>query len=146
MDLSWIPELKPAQIIVWITGITAVLGCLAALLALAKHLGLAVTKEGLSFRTSEKMDAVLEIVKDIQESDGRQEAEIKRLGDEVGRNTKDTLRLTFYNEALSPAERLAAGKRYLDAGGNGETEKAVNDLIEKHPEIWQGILAVRKAV
>jgi hypothetical protein len=144
VDLSWIAGLHPAQVIVLIIGILAVLGGLAAMLVLAKHLGLSLSKTGLSFRTSEKTDAILDTVRAIRESDGRQEQEIKRLGDEVNRNTKDTLRLTFYNEALPPAERLVAGKRYLAAGGNGETQKAIKALAGQHPDVWQGILAVSK--
>jgi hypothetical protein len=143
MDLSWVAALTPAQTGALAAGIMLILGGLAALLALARHLGLSVSKKGLAFKANEKTDAILETVKAIRESDERQEAEIKRLGDEVNKNTKDTLRLTFYNGALSPAERLVAGKRYLAAGGNGETEGAINALIEKHPETWQGILAVR---
>jgi hypothetical protein len=146
MDLSWVAALTPAQTIILLIGIAVTLSGVAALLALSKHLGLSVSKNGLTFKTSEKTDTILETVKAIKESDDRQEAEIKRLGDEVNNNTRDTLRLTFYNESLSPAERLVAGKRYLAAGGNGETEKAINALIEKHPETWQGILAVRKEI
>jgi hypothetical protein len=143
-DLSWLAGLTPAQMFALIIGLLLVLGGLAALLALAKHLGFSVSKEGFSFRTSEKTDAILDTVKSIKESDDRQEQEIKRLGNEVTKNTRDTLRLTFYNEALPAAERLVAGRRYLDAGGNGPTEKAINDLIGQHPDVWQGILAVSK--
>jgi hypothetical protein len=144
MDLSWTAGLTPAQIIVFIIGILAVLGAVAALLVLLRHLGLSISKEGLSFRTSEKTDAILETVKAIKESDIRQEQEIKRLGDEVNKNTKDTLRLTFYNEALPPAERLVAGRRYLAAGGNGPTQRAIDAYAGEHPDVWQGILAVSK--
>jgi hypothetical protein len=144
MDLSWIPGLTPAQAIILLIGVLVVLGGLAAVLALAKHLGLSVSKDGLSFKTAEKTDTILETVREIKESNDRQEVEIKRLGDEVNKNTKDTLRLTFYNEALSPAERLVAGKRYLAAGGNGETQQAINVLAGKNPDVWVGILAVGK--
>jgi hypothetical protein len=144
MDLSWIAGLSPAQAAVLIVGIVVILGGAAAVLALAKHLGMSVSKDGLSFKTSEKTDTILETVKAIKESDDRQEAEIKRLCAEVNKNTRDTLRLTFYNESLSPAERLVAGKRYLAAGGNGETQQANDDYAGEHPDVWQGILAVSK--
>jgi hypothetical protein len=137
MDLSWIAELAPIQIATFVIGITI-------LLALAKQLGLSVSKNGLSFKAAKKTDTILETVKEIKESNDRQEIEIKRLGDEVNKNTKDTLRLTFYNDILPPAERLVAGKRYLAAGGNGETERAINGLAQKHPDVWEGILAVAK--
>jgi hypothetical protein len=143
MDLSWIAELSPAQAAVLIIGIAITLGGIAALLALAKHLGLSVSKKGLSFKANEKTDAILETVKEIKESDGRQEEAIKRLGDDINNSKKDILRLTFYNEQLSPAERLVAGKRYLAAGGNGETQRAIDELAAKHPETWQGIMAVK---
>jgi hypothetical protein len=142
MDLSWLTNLTPAQSVALITGITVVLGGLAALLALAKHLGLSVSRTGLSFKANEKADAILETVKAIKESDDRQEVEIKRLCTEVNKNTRDTLRLTFYNGALSPAERLVAGKRYLAAGGNGETQQAIDRYAEQHPDVWQTIVAV----
>jgi hypothetical protein len=144
MDLSWIAGLAPAQTAALFIGVLLVLGGLAAVLALAKHLGLSLSKKGLSFRASEKTDAILETVKAIRESDARQEQEIKLLGDTVNRNTRDTLRLTFYNAALSPAERLVAGKRYLAAGGNGETQRVIDEYAGKYPDVWQGILAVSK--
>jgi hypothetical protein len=144
MDLSWIAGLKPAQSVVLLIGTVIIMGGVAAVLALAKHLGLSVSKNGLSFKTSEKTDAILETVNEIKECNDRQEVEIKRLGDEVNKATRDTLRLTFYNAALSPAERLVAGKRYLAAGGNGETKKSIEKLAAEHPETWQGILAVSK--
>jgi L-rhamnose mutarotase len=37
-----------------------------------------------------------------------------------------------------------AGKRYLAAGGNGETKQAIDKYAEQHPDVWQGILAVSK--
>jgi hypothetical protein len=135
MDLSWIAGLTPVQIATLLVGIMI-------LLALAKLLGLSISKKGLSFNTAMKTNTILETVKAIRESDGRQEAEIRRLGDNVNKNMKDTLRLTFYNELLPPAERLVAGRRYLAAGGNGETQRAINDLARKHPDVWEGILAV----
>lgn len=142
MDLSWIAGLTPAQTVVLIIGIVFIMGGLASVLVLAKHLGLSVSKNGLSFKTSEKTDAILETVNAIKESDDRQETEIKRLCIEVNKNTKDTLRLTFYNELLPPAERLVAGKRYLAAGGNGETQMAIDKYAGEYPDVWQGILAV----
>jgi hypothetical protein len=142
--MDWIIALTAPQIAALVAGILVLLGGLAAMLTLAKNLGLSVTKEGLKFRANEKTDSILGIVREIKESDGRQELEIKRLGDEVNKNTKDTLRLTFYNQLLPPEDRLVAGKRYLDAGGNGPTEKAINAYAGQYPDVWRGILAVRK--
>ena len=39
---------------------------------------------------------------------------------------------------------LVVGKRYLAAGGNGETEKDVRALAAEHPAVWEGIMAVRE--
>jgi hypothetical protein len=137
MDLSWIAALTPLQIAEVIVGIML-------LVLLAKYTGLSITKKGICFKSAQKNDAILGLVREIKESDDRQEQEIKLLGDAVNRNTRDTLRLTFYNEILSPAERLVAGKRYLAAGGNGETQRAIDELAGEHPDVWQGILAVSK--
>jgi hypothetical protein len=144
MNLSWIAGLTPAQIVILIIGTVVVLGGMAAVLALAKHLGMSISKSGLSFKTPEKTDTILETVKEIKDSNDRQEVEINRLCGEVNKNTRDTLRLTFYNEALPPAERLVAGKRYLTAGGNGETKRAIDIYAGEHLEVWQAILAVSK--
>jgi hypothetical protein len=137
MDLSWLANLTPIQIATFVIGIMI-------LLALAKLLGLSISKKGLSFSAANKTNAIFVTVKDIKESNDRQEVEIKCLGDEVNKNTKDTLRLTFYNELLPPEDRLVAGKRYLDVGGNGKTQRSIDEYAAKYPDIWRGILAESK--
>jgi hypothetical protein len=57
-------------------------------------------------------------------------------------NSKDILRLTFYNEKLSNVERMVAGRRYLAAAGNGETKKAIDSLAEKFPLEWNAVCEV----
>jgi hypothetical protein len=56
----------------------------------------------------------------------------------------DVLRLSFYNAMLSPEERITAGKRYLDDGGNGGTAEDVNKFILKHPDIYKGVTAAER--
>jgi hypothetical protein len=57
-------------------------------------------------------------------------------------NSKDILRLTFYNEKLSNVERMVAGRRYLAASGNGETKKAIDKLAAQYPIEWNAVCEV----
>jgi hypothetical protein len=132
VDLAWIGTLSPIVILELIFGIVA-------FLLLAKHTGLSISKSGLHFKGAENIVTILDTVKRIQDSDVRQEKKLDFLSDAVGNNVKDILRLSFYNSQLSPAERLVAGKRYLAAGGNGETQKAIKELSDQYPDIWRGI-------
>jgi hypothetical protein len=136
MDFAWLADLTPLQI-------AELIGGIALLILVAKYAGLSYSKEkGLHFKTKQISGDILETVKAIRESDARQEAVIKMLSETVSNNTKDVLRLTFYNTALSPAERLVAGKRYRACGGNGETEKAIRELAAEYPATWEAIIAV----
>jgi hypothetical protein len=132
MDLSWIKDLSPLVILELIFGIIV-------FVLLAKHTGLSISKKGLRFKGAENISAILRTVETIEESDVRQEEKLDKLSGTVWNNTKDVLRLTFYNTALSPEERLVSGKRYLDAGGNGKTQKAIEDFADQYPDIWRGI-------
>jgi hypothetical protein len=146
MDMTWISELTPEKIIIIFAGVFA-------FILLAKYTGLSVGKKGLYFEKTEKLTSIHDMVSEIdvlnrrQEekidslcaSDQRQEKKLDNLSSAVTNNTKDILRITFYNNTLSPAERLVAGKRYLAAGGNGETEKAVKELAAQYPEAWKAI-------
>jgi hypothetical protein len=138
MDLSWIGTLSPLVILELLFG-------LVVLVLLAKHTGLSISKNGLRFKGTENVSEILKAVKTIQESDVRQEDKLDKLSDTVENNAKDILRLSFYNAQLSPAERLVAGKRYLAAGGNGETQKAIKELADQYPDIWAGIEMAIKA-
>jgi hypothetical protein len=137
MDLSWIKDLSPLVVLELLFGIFV-------FVLLAKHTGLSISKRGLRFKGTENISNILKAVETIKESDVRQEQKLDKLAGTVGNNTKDVLRLTFYNARLSPAERLVAGKRYLAAGGNGETQKAIKELVDQHPDIWAGIEMVIK--
>jgi hypothetical protein len=137
MDLSWISSASPLVILELLLGVFV-------FIMLAKHTGLSISKKGLSFRGTADISAILNTVNTIRESDVRQEEKLDSLSDSVKNNTKDILRLSFYNTQLSPAERLVAGKRYIAAGGNGETRGDVYKFAEEYPDIWKGIEMVSK--
>ena len=42
------------------------------------------------------------------------------------------LRLTVMEEDMPISERLIAGKKYIDAGGNGDVKKYYDHLIAEH--------------
>jgi hypothetical protein len=134
--MGWLANLNPIQIAEFVGGIVL-------LIIVAKHTGLSYSKEkGLCFKSNQKSDSILKTVMAIKASDEKQSSLIGELSGRVNNNMKDVLRLTFYNTALPPAERLVAGKRYLAEGGNGPTREAINALASEHREIWEGIMAV----
>ena len=47
-------------------------------------------------------------------------------------NYLDIKRLTFLNKEMPISERLAAGEKYVKAGGNGEIKLQYQVLREKH--------------
>lgn len=53
---------------------------------------------------------------------------IRKLLDHSEENHMDILRLTVMNSEMPLSERIIAGKKYIDAGGNGD----VRHYIEKH--------------
>jgi hypothetical protein len=146
MDMTWISELTLEKTIIIFAGIFA-------FILLAKYTGLSIGKKGLCFERTEKLTSIHDMVREINTlnrrqdekidilcaSDQRQEKKLDNLSTAVTNNTRDILRITFYNNVLSPAERLVAGKRYLAAGGNGETEKAVKEFAALYPEAWEAI-------
>jgi hypothetical protein len=137
--MEWLSNLTPIQIAEFVGGIVI-------LIIVAKYTGLSYSKEkGLCFKSNQKSDSILETVMAIKASDEKQSSLIGELSGRVNNNMKDVLRLTFYNTALHPAERLVAGKRYLDAGGNGPTQEAINALAAEYPAVWEGIIAVSAA-
>jgi xanthine dehydrogenase iron-sulfur cluster and FAD-binding subunit A len=121
-------------------------------LVLAKHAGLSIDKQGLRFKSKEKLSSVLKMITAVKESDVIQEKKIDNLvgliaelSSAVNKSTRDVLRLTFYNDNLSPVERLVAGSRYLAIGGNGPTEQAINELAEKYPDVWESIKRMERS-
>jgi hypothetical protein len=53
-------------------------------------------------------------------------------------NTRDSLRLTIYSEAVNISDRLVAYYRYRDCGGNGYVSNFVEEkLIPGNEDIWK---------
>ena len=42
------------------------------------------------------------------------------------------LRLTLMSEGMPISERLIAGKKYIDAGGNGDVKHYYDNLVREH--------------
>lgn len=63
----------------------------------------------------------------------------KRLEKKVDRNAEHDkeqylaiLRLTVTAEHMPISERIIAGKKYIDNGGNGDVKKYYQELLEEH--------------
>lgn len=62
------------------------------------------------------------------------EKKIDKFDANLQENTLNTLRLVIINEKMPYGERLKAGERYLQMGGNGEIHAMVEALEEKYKE------------
>ena len=89
--------------------------------------------------TLRQFNELVGLVRAVKESDGKQTALIEETRAVSSDNAKDILRLTFYQESLTVANRLVAGKRYLALGGNGETEKDVRPLRSLSADPCEGL-------
>ena len=58
--------------------------------------------------------------------------EIKKIKDELKKNSLNTLKNTICNENIPLSERVAAGREYTDKGGNGAVKIRVHQLEEKY--------------
>ena len=56
---------------------------------------------------------------------------IDSIQDEFKENTLATLRLTIINEHLPEEERISAGRKYIEMGGNGAIKKLVLKLEDE---------------
>ena len=52
----------------------------------------------------------------------------------INENTMYTLKLVVLNENLDMDERISAGKRYLELGGNGFVHAVYDKLVEKEEQ------------
>ena len=52
----------------------------------------------------------------------------------IDENTMYTLKLVVLNENLDIEERISAGKRYLELGGNGFVHAVYNKLLEEEEQ------------
>lgn len=61
---------------------------------------------------------------------------IKRRLDNIEKHNNeqylDILRLTIMSEEMPISERIIAGKKYIDRGGNGDVKKFYKEFLEKH--------------
>ena len=62
------------------------------------------------------------------------EKKIDRFENNLADNTLNTLRLVIINEKMPLPERLRAGARYTELGGNGEVHALYEALSEKYKE------------
>lgn len=62
--------------------------------------------------------------------------QIKKQIQDIAEHTKENFlglqRLTIMAEEMPIAERIIAGKKYIDAGGNGEVKSFYYNLIKEH--------------
>lgn len=94
-----------AKIVGWIT---VIVGGIVALLKLYKNM-------------KSKLDKILDQVTE-------QTNEIKTMKDQVAAQGLSLLRLTVMTDSIPLSERIAAGREYIEKGGNGE----VKEYIETH--------------
>ena len=58
--------------------------------------------------------------------------EIQKIKDELNKNSLNTLKNTICNENIPLSERVAAGREYIDKGGNGAIKIRVHQLEDKY--------------
>lgn len=59
---------------------------------------------------------------------------IHEFQESINENTMYTLKLVVINENLDREERISAGKRYLELGGNGFVHAVYNKLLEEEEQ------------
>lgn len=59
---------------------------------------------------------------------------IHEFQESINENTMYTLKLVVLNENLDMEERISAGKRYLELGGNGFVHTVYNKLLEEEDQ------------
>ena len=58
--------------------------------------------------------------------------DIKKMKEHDEEQYLDILRLTIMNDNMPITERIIAGKKYEERGGNGEVKKFYRKLLEEH--------------
>lgn len=93
-----------------------------------------ITSSALSIVAQAIVDAAKRKRRNAETSDSHF-VEIDRKLDEMKKHQDEQylaiLRLTIMSEEMPMAERLIAGKRYIDLNGNGDVKKFVHDLEAK---------------
>lgn len=60
---------------------------------------------------------------------------IHEFQESIDENTMYTLKLVVLNENLDIEERISAGKRYLELGGNGFVHAVYDKLVEEEEQV-----------
>lgn len=60
------------------------------------------------------------------------EEKVDKLADHDEEQYLSILRLTIMAENMPIAERIIAGKKYVDKGGNGEVKKYYQQMLDEH--------------
>lgn len=58
--------------------------------------------------------------------------EMKELKEHQNENYLATLRLTVVSEEMPITERIIAGKKYIEKGGNGDVKKIYQRMLNEH--------------
>ena len=58
--------------------------------------------------------------------------DIKRMKEHDDEQYLDILRLTIMNDNMPISERIIAGKKYIDRGGNGDVKKYYENFLKEH--------------
>ena len=59
-------------------------------------------------------------------------ADIRKMREHDEEQYLDILRLTIMSENMPITERIIAGKKYIDRGGNGDVKKFYEQLLKDH--------------
>lgn len=58
--------------------------------------------------------------------------DIKKMKEHDDEQYLDILRLTIMNDNMPITERIIAGQKYIDRGGNGDVKKYYEEFLEEH--------------
>lgn len=76
--------------------------------------------------------AVVTVIIQNRQSNRRVEESMKRIQEHDEEQYLAILRLTVMAEHMPISERIIAGKKYIDAGGNGDVKKYYEKLLAEH--------------
>lgn len=76
--------------------------------------------------------AVVTVIIQNRQSNRRVEESMKKIQEHDEEQYLAILRLTVMAEHMPISERIIAGKKYIDAGGNGDVKKYYEKLLAEH--------------
>jgi len=68
----------------------------------------------------------------------------KKLQEEISYIKRNQFKAAFYNANLPITERLDAGHKYLEEGGNSRTKADIELLAKKHADSWLQIQSAER--